>query len=509
MAAQFPKAQVVVKLHRSLWAYRVGLRWETIFMRPPCDSTILTCKGLQVSRRHQLCDRMRARSSAWFLAMILSVCGVIWMPRLGSAATTDPHRPAAWLIEDRAVAASQLESEATLSALYRAILLRRSLDEPLAASADVDRFLSRLADRPRSLALTDDDQDAVESFFEYVLSDEPWMDSVAWTSALRRLIALLRDRNQPALLLRAEVRLAAYLWKQSCPIDGQDGACIVRKDADSVCRFEQDLLVEQLHRQYPTARVYRSFEDIPYYQYTVIGRNERIATEAQRVLREALARIKMTTIHHSSPVVREAVQHARFLMAEPAFERALATQAWPGAPASMISDKARQRTYVNGRFKRWLDSRVQFTTSSGMKLNRYSKNSQCRAVQFSNYADLVGDTTSRWAAAAQSRLGTLILDAGNQTVGCIEPTVSFREERSDYVFSHKSFNEQEIPELFTDAAKQHFAACNQAAQALLVDDAIVRFCVEANDKVSLDLLRVYEILPGANMPIFMTLNGLR
>ena len=415
------------------------------------------------------------------------------MPRLGSASTTALHRPAAWLLEDRAVAASQLESEATLSSLYLAILLRRSLDEPLAASADVDRFLSRLADRPRSLALTDDDQDAVESFFEYVLSDEPWMDSMAWTSALRRLIALLRDRNQPALLLRAEVRLAAYLWKQSCPIDGQDGACIVRKDANSVCRFEQDLLVEQLHRRYPNARVYRSFEDIPYYQYTVIARNERIATEAQRVLREALARIKMTTIHHFSPAVREAVQHARFLMAEPAFERALATQAWPGSPASMISDKARQRTYVNGRFKRWLDSRVQFTTSSGKNLNRYSNNSQCRAVQFSNYADLIGDTTSRWSAAAQSRLGTLILDAGNQTMGCNEPVLSFQEERSDYLFLNKSFHEQEVPEIFTDAAKRHFAACNQAAQALLVDDAIVRFCVEANDKLRLDWLRIPEI----------------
>ena len=101
------------------------------------------------------------------------------MPRLGSASTTALHRPAAWLLEDRAVAASQLESEATLSSLYLAILLRRSLDEPLAASTDVDRFLSRLADLLRSQALTADDQDAVESFFEYVLSDEPWMDSMA------------------------------------------------------------------------------------------------------------------------------------------------------------------------------------------------------------------------------------------------------------------------------------------------------------------------------------------
>jgi hypothetical protein len=114
-------------------------------------------------------------------------------------------------------------------------------------------------------------------------------------------------------------------------------------------------------------------------------------------------------------------------------------------------------------------------------------------VQFSNYADLIGDTTSRWSAAAQSRLGTLILDAGNQTIGCNAPVVFFQEERSDCLFLKKSFHEQEVPEIFTDAAKRHFSACNQAAQALLVDDAIVRFCVEANDKLSLDWLRIPEI----------------
>jgi hypothetical protein len=425
---------------------------------------------------------MEKHSSSWIWGVILSVCGVVLSPHSVSAVTFDAPRSASWLIEDRAVAASQLESEATLSSLYRAILLRRSLDETDAASADSSRFLLLLSERLRNPPLSDGDREVVESFFEYVLSDEPWTDTVAWTDTLRRLIAVLRSGNQAELLFRAEVRLAAHLWKQSCPIEGQDGACIIRKDARSLCSAALRAAKPKSYKQRPDD-IISIFSDV-YYIYQVTPRQPTISASAQRLLSNALHRLPKQSLQTSSGALRDAVMHARFLLLEPEFERVVSSQRWPGAPATINPDLAGSvrwmtRSAAYKRANHWAGTRI-LQSSPAVSSTRSPFNHPIQLKQYLNYRPILSGPPTRWIVYAQSRMAQLMLDFMSQYYGCgfdVRPLPEpLREMAVRLGFCCQAPEEEE------QQAIEQLRSCAGISSAMYVDNQITNFCIEAHDE---------------------------
>ncbi len=361
-----------------------------------------------------------------------AVTGCLVASLLSSCAATEPEysplvrpaHPILWALAQteqppHAVVLQQDDSLAAQLAALR-LLPADPAATPAARQASMLRFLHQLAEQPE---LSPPDERAAEEFFVDILDGQDAAAGLADESMLRAFLHALAHHTLPALQVRAMVRLAAWLWQESCPIAGDDGACIQRKNVWPQCQAAQRALLQQTRQRYPNSRV-----DLldpctagPRYSYAVIPRNPAQASEAQRLLQSAL---DMARRHHLVPLrpdddLASALAHAHFLRLEPHFEDQLSQPQWPGSPASIdpllpvlgpppLGKGSGER--VLHRIRGWLERRTGVVALFGEVNERLYP-----------WAFIYPQT--RWAAAAHARMGQLQLDLATQLVGCQGVTV--------------------------------------------------------------------------------------
>lgn len=276
------------------------------------------------------------------------------------------------------------------------------------------RFLRQVAETP---SLSPADAQAVERFFDEFLDERDAAAARQFEALLRGFRHALSRHGQPALQLRAMVRLAAWLWEKSCPISGSDGACIERRDVWPACVAARGELLQETRRRNPTAYVdlLDPCTSGPQYGYRVVARKRELAAEAQSLLRSALllARRARLTPQHPDDALAEALAHAEFLRLEPHFEEQLSQPHWPGSPGRLdplqpvySSPQQRRATeQIQARLKRWLRRRFVVPELIGQFSER-------------KYRAVFGYPQTHWATAAHARVGQLLIDLGTQLLGC-------------------------------------------------------------------------------------------
>jgi hypothetical protein len=410
----------------------------------------------------------------------------------GDLARSTPPVRAPLAADDPAAVAASLESKGGLPALVKAVLLRRALGHVDLASADIERFLSTIAQLGTAASARPEDAAAIEEFLDDTLDEAAWPEPVVWQALMRRLVAELPGNPITALRFRAEVALAAHLWRHSCPISGDDGACIQRVDASRPCRDAQETAASSLRRLHP-GRYLQISCTVPHFAYRVYPRKTHLANEAQQLLTGALRRLDSAQLRPQRPgdPLDEAIAHAYFLRAEPQFEGSLAWQRWQGAPATLDPEP--------------LDINVYRATPQAIKrhriwhFRRMIDSEHVRPQRAYEYVLAHGST--RWAVAAQSRLAQLFFDYADQMTGCPRPVVMPAEYNGERRYGRCCCYIDDGPPIVQ--AQKRLAACVQEGN--LSDDPYVAFCHAALEKLS-----PYE-WPHANeigpMPIELSVQG--
>lgn len=391
--------------------------------------------------------------------------------------------------EDPAVVATLLESDDNLAALSKAALLRRAIGPSSLATADIERFLSALTRLAAAGSVTPLDAAAAAAFLEDVLDEASWSDLALWQALLRRFLVALGGSQLVAVRIRAEVALAAHLWRQSCPIQGDDEACMKRLDAAALCEDAQAAAARSLRRLHPGRYVEFPCTS-PNFAYRVYPRTASLASEAQQLLSGALRRIDSARVEPAAPgdPLDDAIAHALFLRAEPQFEASLALVRWKEAPATLDPNPHRFDPAISRgtaarerrRFKAWY-------------FGRMTNLQQVRPQ--AAYQLVVAHDATPWAVAAQSRIAQLFLDYTDQVTGCAPPSVMEPGYDPTRVFRCCYFGDE--PPLAQ--AKQRLAECTRNGS--LLANPYVGFCLAALGKLSpLDWQRASEISPQPTGP---------
>lgn len=254
----------------------------------------------------------------WFLvAPLVFLAGVV------SASAEHPIvSPDRFILAgDFAGAATAFETDGALSSLARACMLRRGLGHTSQAAADIDRFITTSSDTKSSATA----EVAAELFLDDVIGVLAWSDAAVWESSLRRLIAALNSQRSSVVRLRAQLRLADHLWRRSCPMEGMDGACIERIDADAECQSRRQAVIEASRAKKQRLDGYGCLPDPPLYRYVVHDRISSLASEAQEIVRAVLRAEPLRRFPSSSSggKLADVQAQALFLQAESQFETAL------------------------------------------------------------------------------------------------------------------------------------------------------------------------------------------
>ncbi len=344
------------------------------------------------------------------------------------------------------------------------------------------RFLRQVAETP---SLSPADAQAVERFFDEFLDERDAAAARQFEALLRGFRHALSRHGQPALQLRAMVRLAAWLWEKSCPISGSDGACIERRDVWPACVAARGELLQETRRRNPTAYVdlLDPCTSGPQYGYRVVARKRELAAEAQSLLRSALllARRARLTPQHPDDALAEALAHAEFLRLEPHFEEQLSQPHWPGSPGRLdplqpiqrFPGPRRLRERVWSRMKTWLKRRLGVSELFGV-------------VDERRYEPVLAYAQTRWGAAGHARVAQLLIDLAAQMQGCSGVNVSPPPPGyPDPAAWPHSFRESyphcgDSPlELLTNSAATHLVECERwLQQAGGGRDPVTDFCRE-------------------------------
>jgi hypothetical protein len=324
-----------------------------------------------------------ARLAQWLLIAFLSS---------GTARASPPESL------DFPARAAVLEVAGDPSSLVEAASLRRALGQPELAVADTERFFERLAADPQSAVA------AANAYLDELADPALAPEPAVREASLRRFLSLVSAAAPSSALLaartRAEVLLAAQLWDQSCPLPAEqrsDSACIERIDLRGGS-YDLSLRKRWLARQRglaPESEIDPCYEPPPF-RYVVHARRPGPAREAQTLLAGALgrARPKDALSFQRTDVLAQ----ARFLVAEPRFEAALAHSA-PGG-LDFDPNHPRRRRNAEARFSAWLRIRAE-----GPRLFP-------REQRLYEAAEL--GASAAWSLAAQARLAQLFLDLDTQ-----------------------------------------------------------------------------------------------
>lgn len=402
---------------------------------------------------------------------------VVGLSALGQGEVAASSPPTALRIAARPPleVAADLEKEGSLAALTRAVILRRAhwASDP-GILADIERGLALLSAKKVSAP---SEVQAAEEFLVDVLDLNELVSDEVWQPFMRRYIQAMASAGQSALRLRAQVRLAAHLWERSCPIAGQDGACIERSRAESLCRKAQQSRVSELVET-RGAKWLRDFQcDLPRYVYRVHARNGVLAALAQGLIKDVLnhAEVSKLTPQRPGDAVADALAHARFLQAEPYFEAALATPRYPGAPAALDpfewdSNKPKAFKLAKDLFTRWWKKRL---------LNLSTLRNQAVLERPLAYPE------TRWATAAHARLGQLFMDITDQLTACTPPALppppppGMAASEWEKHFEHSGCGCWVGDPPYVQNMSHHLQACSVLSTESLLDTPQSRFCQEA------------------------------
>lgn len=275
-------------------------------------------------------------------------------------------------------------------------------------------FLRQLAETPE---LGPQDGPAIASFFSDLCDEWESAEGRVDEPLLQGFRHAVSRHPLPVLQIRASVRLAAWLWQESCPITGHDGACIERYDAWPLCQAAQAELVRATKQKYPTAEVelLDPCTSGPQLAYRVFPRHRRLANEAQHLLQSTLAMAARRGIAPQRPddALADALAHAEFLRLEPHFEAQLAQPRYPGCPAqldpwmALRHDRADMKLFrrAAAQILHWLQQRYGAPPFIGL-------------VDEQRYAPVLAFPSTQWAAAAHARIAQLLLDLATQLQGC-------------------------------------------------------------------------------------------
>lgn len=378
-------------------------------------------------------------------------------------------------------AAAELEKEGSLASLVKAVLLRRASSAyDVIAADDIDRAIAKLT---AARTLTPADAQAAADLLQDVLDLEDRVDEEIWQPRLLRFIRAMTNTGQYALRLRAQVRLAAHLWERSCPVVGQDGACIERMPAAASCtRSKQTRLAELVATK--GARLQSPLEcDPPHYSYRVYARNKTLVDLAQGMLKDSLSQAAAAHVTPQKPgdEVDEALAHARFLLAEPYFEAALANVPYPGSPGvtnpqGYDPGNPRERKHAMQQYLRW------------WKQHAIDRQETLRHRE--QIESPLAHPNTAWAVASRSRMAQLFLDAVDQTYGCYQPLIHGPPPRGikpdDWAkgvgkgYCGGTFW---TDLLFARPTQEYLEKCVESAAELLIDTPQSRFCSEAAHQI--------------------------
>jgi hypothetical protein len=370
---------------------------------------------------------------------------------------------------------AELEKEGSLTSLTRAVILRRAhwARDPQIL-ADIERGLALLSTKNASAPF---EVQAAEDFLVDALDLNESVSDEVWQPFMRRYIQAMTSAGQSALRLRAQVRLAAHLWERSCPIAGQDGACIERSRAESLCRKASQGRVSELVETRGAKRVREFLCDLPRYVYRVHARNGVLAALAQGLIKDALHYAEGSKLIPQQPgdAIADALAHARFLQAEPYFEAALATTRYPGAPATLDPSEwdpnnPKELKRAKDQFGRWWEKRL---------LNLSTLRDQAVLERPLAYPE------TRWAIAAHARLGQLFMDITDQITACKPPALppppppgmAASDWENHFEPSGCGCWVGDPP--YVQKMNHHLQACSDLSMESLLDTPQTRFCQEA------------------------------
>ena len=306
------------------------------------------------------------------------------------------------------------------AALALAVHIHRSNLDDAAAIQSTNAFFDRFSkDRDKGAV-------AARAFLTLVLEEEAWRQPGDFEELLRRFVGEFSAVADARSLIRARVMLGIVLWNKSCPIAGDDGACIERKDgrrwvADRIA--EERAAADRAHEKWrERSSRYRCANRN--FVYVVHSRNKAVAAEAQSLFSEALRGAR--SMSNPDENTRHAIGEARFYRAEPNFEAALSdtlpegldfTPPDPYSPAAQQRrDKARLSRSIR-LFTSWLNRRVRDPET---RPSRPSRHDELPSIFGRDpvdhgpaYGPLLPEGTPA-GAASRARAGALFLDLVDQ-----------------------------------------------------------------------------------------------
>lgn len=379
------------------------------------------------------------------------------------------------LVGDFAGAAAAFEADGGLASLARACMLRRGLGHAAQAATDIDRFFTTLSDTKTAATA----ESAAELFLNEIIGELTWPDEAAWESALRRLVAALRLQTSSVVRLRAQLRLADYLWHRSCPMAGTDGACIERLDAAEECLARRRAVIEA--NKAKKQHLNHCLADPPLYRYVVHHRLLHLANEAQEIVRTVLrsALLRRPPSSFGSQLADVQAQ-ALFLQAEPQFETALA-QRLPVWAVETHDPKDRRYDSATPLFRSFLSQRLRKSEDHGVFAVREQPVYE-RIIKSSSYPG--ADT--RWSIAAAARIAHLALHVQHQVGECMLPSpIPLSQSGSNQTGIQTFTGGYCHPEdsLWEGTLDSIVSRCHVKEVLQQADDPYLHFCLELSDKL--------------------------
>jgi len=326
--------------------------------------------------------------------------------------------------------------------LLRALRLRLGLGQHARATRDAEHFERLYGNKHPA--------ESAAATFAAVAGDHAGSDADLVIESLQSYLAKHADEGGGDRAIVARTRLGLALWRKSCRVPTIDGTCAVARDLDSALPADS----KGTPSRCPGA---------PRTLLVAIARDPDLAARAQSELRTALAQWNQGAAANAVDAddrdarldtLIEAVAAAKFHLAEPAYEAALASQP-PAGLADLRPAQARRA------LRAWLKTRAALVKKA--------------RAGFRDARRLEGWTPS-WSVAADARAGQLHLAMADAVLTAPVPRHLRAGKPVAAKLSAHCAAQKKRASADLGAAARAYGLCNQEATQGMRGDSWMRLC---------------------------------